>query len=104
MSMLLTKRLARSLWRTKLRLSAVVFMVAVGVFAGISFGSYANAATTLYDEIYDGEEGVNLADVWIENPTGVWNNSATESICDSIVTQWPETDYPIERCEAKRCK
>ena len=33
MSMLLTKRLARSLWRTKLRLSAVVFMVAVGVFA-----------------------------------------------------------------------
>ena len=101
MSMLLTKRLARSLWRTKLRLSAVVFMVAVGVFAGISFGSYANAATTLYDEIYDGEEGVNLADVWIENPTGVWNNSATESICDSIVTQWPETDYPIESCEAR---
>ena len=41
MSMLLTKRLARSLWRTKLRLSAVIFMVAVGVFAGISFGSYA---------------------------------------------------------------
>ena len=38
-------------------------MVAVGVFAGISFGSYANAATTLYDEIYDGEDGVNLADV-----------------------------------------
>ena len=70
MSMLLTKRLARSLWRTKLRLSAVVFMVAVGVFAGISFGSYANAATTLYDEIYDGEDGVNLADVWINNPTG----------------------------------
>ena len=61
MSMLLTKRLARSLWRTKLRLSAVVFMVAVGVFAGISFGSYANAATTLYDEIYDGDDGVNDA-------------------------------------------
>ena len=84
MSMLLTKRLARSLWRTKLRLSAVVFMVAVGVFAGISFGSYANAATTLYDEIYDGEDGVNLADVWIDIPTGVWNSSASASICDSI--------------------
>ena len=101
MSMLLTKRLARSLWRTKLRLSAVVFMVAVGVFAGISFGSYANAATTLYDEIYDGEDGVNLADVWINNPTGVWNNSASESICDSIDSQWPETDYSLETCEAR---
>ena len=52
-SSLLNKRLARSLWRTKLRLSAVVFMVAVGVFAGISFGAYANAATNLYDDIYD---------------------------------------------------
>lgn len=101
MSMLLTKRLARSLWRTKLRLSAVVFMVAVGVFAGISFGSYANAATTLYDEIYDGEDGVNLADVWINNPTGVWNDSTSDSICDSINSQWPETDYSLESCEAR---
>ena len=101
MSMLLTKRLARSLWRTKLRLSAVVFMVAVGVFAGISFGSYANAATTLYDEIYDGEDGVNLADVWINNPTGVWDDSTSESICNSIDSQWPETDYSLETCEAR---
>ena len=85
----------------KLRLSAVVFMVAVGVFAGISFGSYANAATTLYDEVYDGEDGVNLADVWINNPTGVWNNSASESICESIDSQWPETDYSLENCEAR---
>ena len=101
MSMLLTKRLARSLWRTKLRLSAVVFMVAVGVFAGISFGSYANAATTLYDEIYDGEDGVNLADLWINNPTGVWDDSTSESICNSIDSQWPETDYSLETCEAR---
>ena len=33
MSALLNKRLARSLWRTKLRLSAVILMVFVGVFA-----------------------------------------------------------------------
>ena len=41
MSDLLNKRLARSLWRTKLRLSAVFLMVFVGVFAGITFGGYA---------------------------------------------------------------
>ena len=52
MSMLLTKRLARSLWRTKLRLSAVVLMVAIGVFASISFGAYAISVTTLYEDIY----------------------------------------------------
>ena len=79
MSMLLTKRLARSLWRTKLRLSAVVFMVTVGVFAGISFGSYANTATSLYDGIYDGEDGVNLGDIWVDNPSGIWNESSSNS-------------------------
>ena len=42
MSSLLNKRLARSLWRTKLRLMAVVLMVAVGVFAGITFGGYSH--------------------------------------------------------------
>ena len=37
MSALLNKRLARSLWRTKLRLVAVVMMVAVGVFSEKAF-------------------------------------------------------------------
>ena len=101
MSMLLTKRLARSLWRTKLRLSAVIFMVAVGVFAGISFGSYANSATSLYDEIYDGEDGVNLADIWVDKPSGVWNASTSDSICEQISTQWPESQYSLEQCESR---
>ena len=101
MSMLLTKRLARSLWRTKLRLSAVVFMVAVGVFAGISFGTYANASTSLYDEIYDEEDGVNLADIWVENPSGIWNETSSEQICDSIENQWPESEYELQNCEAR---
>ena len=101
MSMLLTKRLARSLWRTKLRLSAVVFMVAVGVFAGISFGAYANAATTLYDEIYDAEEGINLADVWIENPSGIWDEPTSENICNSIANDWPESDFKLQNCESR---
>ena len=101
MSMLLTKRLARSLWRTKLRLSAVVFMVAVGVFAGISFGTYANAASNLYDGIYDGEDGVNLPDIWVENPSGVWNDSTSENLCESISDRWPDSDYSLENCEAR---
>ena len=101
MSMLLTKRLARSLWRTKLRLSAVVFMVAVGVFAGISFGAYANAATTLYDEIYDAEEGINLADVWIENPSGIWDEPTSENICNSIANDWPDSDFKLQNCESR---
>ena len=101
MSVLLTKRLARSLWRTKLRLSAVVFMVAVGVFAGISFGTYANAATSLYDGIYDGEEGINLADIWVDNPSGIWNESSSQNICSSIENSWPESVYELENCESR---
>ena len=49
MSALLNKRLARSLWRTKLRLLAVVLMVFVGVFAGITFGGYAYNLGGMYD-------------------------------------------------------
>ena len=69
----MTKRLARSLWRTKLRLYSVVLMIAVGVFAGISFGTYANSTQTLYDNIYgDDEDGVNLPDIWVENSAATW--------------------------------
>ncbi len=101
MSMLLTKRLARSLWRTKLRLSAVILMVAIGVFAGISFGAYANAATNLYEEIYDGEDGINLPDIWVKNSIGTWNESDSENLCQSISDEWPQSDYSLNKCEAR---
>ena len=54
MSSLLTKRLARSLIKRRLMLFAVVSMVAVGLFAGISFGTYANSVHNLYDNIRSG--------------------------------------------------
>ncbi len=99
---LLTKRLARSLWRSKLRLFAVILMVMVGVFAGISFASYAHTATNMYDDIYlDSEEGVNLPDIWIENPSWVWNGEASESICEEIANDWPESDLVLNECEPR---
>jgi len=102
MSMLLTKRLSRSLWRTKLRLSAVVLMVAIGVFAGIAFGAYANSVTTLYDGIYeDDEKGVNLPDVWVENNGGNWNTSTSELLCQEIRVQWPSESLELDRCEPR---
>ena len=101
MSMLLTKRLARSLWRTKLRLSAVILMVSVGVFAGITFGAYANAAINLYEEIYDSEGGVNLPDVWVENSIGTWNESTSGNLCQSISDGWPESEFSLENCEPR---
>ena len=71
MSFLLTKRLARSLWRTKIRLIAVILMVVIGVLGGISMGGYATNVAVLYDNIYeDDEEGVNLPDIWVNLPGG----------------------------------
>ncbi len=101
MSLLLTKRLGRSLLRTKLRLAAVIFMVAIGVFAGISFGSYANTATNLYSEIYDGQDGVNLPDIWIENPSGIWNNSTADSLCNSVLTNVENKNLDLRNCETR---
>ena len=102
MSMLLTKRLARSLWRTKLRLSAVVLMVSIGVFAGIAFGAYAMSVTTLYDDIYeDDEQGVNLPDVWVENNAGNWTATTAENLCQEIRNQWPSDTLELDHCEPR---
>jgi putative ABC transport system permease protein len=102
MSMLLTKRLARSLWRTKLRLSAVVLMVAIGVFAGIAFGAYANSVTTLLDDVYaDDEDGLNLPDLWVENSAGNWNQSTAEDLCQEIRNQWPDGELELDHCEPR---
>ena len=102
MSTLLTKRLARSLWRTKLRLYSVVLMIAVGVFAGISFGTYANSTQTLYDNIYaDDEDGVNLPDIWVENSAATWDGATASSLCQTISEQWPDASMPLETCEPR---
>ena len=102
MFVLLTKRLARSLWRTKIRLFAVVLMVTVGVFAGISFAAYAHTASSMYDDIYaDTDEGVNLADIWVENPSWAWDGSTADSICEEIANQWPDSDLVLNECEPR---
>ena len=102
MSTLLTKRLARSLWRTKLRLFSVILMIAVGVFAGISFGTYANSTETLYDNIYaDDEDGVNLPDIWIENSVATWDGDTSASLCQTISEQWSDASMPLEACEPR---
>ena len=73
-SNLLNKRLARSLWGTKLRLSAVIGMIFVGVFAGITFGGYSANLGPMYDSIYeDSDSGSNLADIWIDNESSIWS-------------------------------
>ena len=102
MSTLLTKRLARSLWRTKLRLYSVILMIVVGVFAGISFGTYANSTQTLYDNIYaDDENGINLPDIWVENSAATWDGATAASLCQTISEQWPDVSMPLETCEPR---
>ena len=102
MSTLLTKRLARSLWRTKLRLFSVILMIAVAVVAGISFGTYANSTQTLYDNIYaDDEDGVNLPDIWVENSAATWDGATAASLCQTISEQWPDASMPLENCEPR---
>ncbi len=85
MSNLLNKRLARSLWRTKLRLIAVISMVLVGVFAGVTFGGYAANLDTMYDSMYDDSDtGTNLADLWIDNQSTIWTSEQINGFCEDI--------------------
>ena len=102
MSMLLTKRLMRSLWRTKLRLFAVIMMVTIGVFAGITFGMYANVVTDMYEDTYlDDEDGVNLPDIWVKNPGGTWNETTSENLCQLVEDEWSSDLLELENCESR---
>ena len=102
MSNLLNKRLARSLWRTKLRLLAVVLMVSVGVFAGITFGGYSHNVEGMYETLQgDDEEGANLADLWIDNRSASWSAEDVRTFCNALETSWPSTIAALDSCEGR---
>jgi len=102
MSALLNKRLARSLWRTKLRLLAVVMMVAVGVFAGITFGGYSHNLDNMYATLHaDDEKGANLADLWVDNRSTTWSAEEVNRFCSTLENAWPSTIAPLDSCEGR---
>ena len=104
MSSLLNKRLARSLWRTKLRLSAVILMVFVGVFAGITVGGYAYNLASMYDTMQaDDEGGANLADLWIDNRSAAWTPEEVNSFCSALETAWDSSTVTqsLDSCEGR---
>ena len=102
MSALLNKRLARSLWRTKLRLVAVVMMVAVGVFAGITFGGYSHNLDNMYATLHaDDEKGANLADLWVDNRSTTWSAEEVNRFCSTLENAWPSTIAPLDSCEGR---
>ena len=102
MKALLTKRLFRSLWRSKIRLVAVVLIIMVGVMSGIAFGHYAHMTTNMYSDIYeDSEDGVNLADIWVENPRATWDLQESENLCEEISLQWTNSELPMVECEPR---
>ena len=102
MSSLLNKRLARSLWRTKLRLMAVVLMVAVGVFAGVTFGGYSHNVEGMYETLHaDDEDGANLADLWIDNRSVAWSAEEVSAFCNALEGSWPSNIASLDSCEGR---
>jgi putative ABC transport system permease protein len=102
MSSLLTKRLYRNFLRNKLRLGAVILMVSIAVFAGITFGGYASNLEHVYDAMYeDNEQGTNLGDLWIDNKTTVWSKQDVDDFCDALASNW-QASYPaLDACESR---
>ncbi len=101
-SNLLTKRLARSLSRTKLRTAAVIGMIFVGVFAGIAFGGYSANLEPMYDSVYeDSDSGSNLADLWIDNKSRTWTNDQVQSLCTEAESIWPSGYNILDSCEGR---
>ncbi|MED5307779.1 MAG: hypothetical protein VYA95_00380, partial [Candidatus Thermoplasmatota archaeon] len=100
---LLNKRLARSLWRTKLRLLAVIFMVSVGVFAGITFGGYSHNLDGMYETMHaDNDEGANLADLWIDNRSTIWTPEQVTEFCQDLSNSWLDSmSSKLDSCEGR---
>ena len=102
MSALLNKRLARSLWRSKLRLFAVIFMVSVGVFAGLTFGGYSHNLDSMYDTMHaDNDEGANLADLWIDNRSTTWTAEQVAGFCQHLSANWEFSAHDLDSCEGR---
>ena len=102
MSSLLNKRLARSLWRTKLRLFAVIFMVSVGVFAGLTFGGYSHNLSGMYGTMHDDNDtGANLADLWIDNRSTTWSAEEVSEFCTNLASNWDYYDFGLDSCEGR---
>ena len=91
----------RSLWRTKLRLAAVIFMVSVGVFAGITFGAYSHNLDNMYSTMHgDNDEGANLADLWIDNTSNTWTSDDVDSFCSFLHDNWNHSSS-LDHCEGR---
>ena len=104
MSALLNLRLARSLWRTKIRLIAVILMVFVGVFAGVTFGGYAHNLEGMYATMQaDNEQGANLADLWIDNKSAVWTAQEIDAFCSSLNQRITTSSlgFALDSCEGR---
>ena len=102
MSTLLNKRLARSLWRTKTRLFAVVMMVSVGVFAGITFSGYSHNLDGMYETLHaDDDKGANLADMWIDNRSTTWSHEEVMNFCGALEASWPADMAELDSCEGR---
>ena len=104
MSTLLNKRLFRSLSRTKIRLLAVVLMIFIGVFSGITFGGYAHNLGGMYDSIQaDDDNGANLADVWIDNRSTKWTDNQVQTFCNNLEMNWNSIslDIELDSCEGR---
>ena len=87
---------------TKLRLVAVIGMIFVGVFAGITFGGYSANLGPMYDSVYeDSDTGANLADLWIDNKTTVWSKEQVQSLCFEVESTWPTEYNVLDSCEGR---
>jgi hypothetical protein len=80
-------------------------MVMVGVFAGLTFGGYAQSLDGMYSSMQaDDEEGANLADLWIDNRSAVWILDQVDGFCAVLGTQLTGEDgiiHTIDLCEGR---
>ena len=98
MRKLLFKRLRRSLWRIKLRVFMVLFLITLATWLSISMAEHTRNADSVYQDMY---AETNLGDLFADSNGTFYPASSFDNACSNLSSFASQQGLPINSCEAR---
>ncbi len=98
MRKLLFKRLRRSLWRIKLRVFMVLFLITLATWLSISMAEHTRNADSVYQDMY---AETNLGDLFADSKGTFYPASSFDNACSNLSSFASQQGLPINSCEAR---
>ncbi|MBT6972718.1 MAG: FtsX-like permease family protein [Euryarchaeota archaeon] len=98
MKKLLFKRLRRSLWRIKLRVIMVLFLITLATWLSISMAEHTRNADNVYLDMYT---ETNLGDLFADSKGTFYPASSFDSACSNLSSFASQQGLPVNSCESR---